>query len=647
MRNSTSKTIGLATLALAMSANAAAQLSWDKDNKVPLFGTHRTIATFADFDNNGKMDIYYGGQYAEILDHRPGAWCWEPLSNLFLQQADGSFIGDTANSECDREPGTEGEEDQGHWNFISWKNGIYGNAHAIYATLDYNNDGLVDLIVNGTPQGDYYHFQNPGRPFMWLYKNNGDGTFTKVEEAVFPNIYAERDGDNWNWYHQNIAVGDYDHDGYTDILVTGDLFDDEGDGAKPSFCAVKLYRNVNGTGQFAEQLIAKTKVAPTTNPVKDEDGNVIEEGKPLAEGSFMPMRGNAAFVDLNNDGWLDIVTEGTSQNGHGSNICFIYINEQGKSFKEVTPDTDTYPFYTLRHSAMNFADFDKDGYLDFFLTGWGDNGYNWNAFLYTNAPDAAEDGFFLEAPAQCSELGLDGTEGRRQVVADLDGDGYLDIHYGADQTWPYMGKADGTFEKTSVDFDGGDRVVFGDVTGNGLLDAFRCGWVYADLTRNTSAESIEAPAAPAKVDAKIENGQLTVTWEYEEGAAEEAGLAFNIFVKAGDKLFTLLPADPETGFLRVSQDKHTALRATVRSYTMAAPAAEKFTVGVQTISNYTETYSPFVTTEVVSTGISSIKNNDSAAPVYYNMQGMKVSEPKAGQVYVRKQGNKAEKFISK
>ena len=397
MRNSTTKTIGLAALALAMTVNANAQVSWDRDNKVGLFGTHRTIATFADFDNNGKMDIYYGGQFTGVLDH-PGCWGWEPLSNLFLQQADGSFTGDTAGSECDREPGTEGADDGGHWNFVSWKSGIYGNTQAIYATLDYNNDGLVDLIVNGTPNSDYYHNQNPGRPFIWLYKNNGDGTFTRVEDAAFPNIYAERDGDNWNWYHQNIAVGDYDHDGYTDVLVAGDLFEDESDGAKPSFCAVRLYRNMGGTGQFAEQLIAKTKATPATNPVRDDDGNVIEEGKPLAEGSFMPMRGNAAFVDLNNDGWLDIVTEGTAPSSHSANICYIYINEQGKGFTEVTPDPDTYPFYTLRHSGMNFADFDKDGYLDFFLTGWGDNGYNWNAFLYTNDPTAAEEGFFLEEP---------------------------------------------------------------------------------------------------------------------------------------------------------------------------------------------------------------------------------------------------------
>lgn len=633
-------------MAVAMSVNAGAQVSWDKDNKIGLFGTHRTIATFADFDNNGKMDIYYGGQYSEVINH-PGCWSWEPLSNLYLQQADGTFIADVVNSECDREPGTEGEDDGGHWNFISWKNGIYGNTRAIYATLDYNNDGLVDLIVNGTPTSDYFHTQNPGRPFIWLFKNNGDGTFTKVEDAVFPNIYAERDGDDWKWYHQNIAVGDYDHDGYTDVLVAGDLFDDETDGTKPSFCAVKLYRNINGTGQFAEQLIATTKAVPTTNPVKDDEGNVIQNGTLLAAGSFMPMRGNAAFVDLNNDGWLDIVTEGTAASGNEVNICYIYINEQGKGFKEVTPDTDTYPFYTLRHSAMNFADFNKDGYLDFFMTGWGDNGYNWNAFLYTNDPESAVDGFFLEEPVQCSELGVDGTEGRRQVVADLNGDGYLDIHYGGDQSWPFLGNAGGTFTKTQADFDGGDHVSFGDITGNGLLDAFRCGWLYADVTRNITEESIPAPVAPTNVTAKIENGQLVVTWDYEEGVAEETGVAFNIFVKAGNSLFTLLPADPETGFIRVAQDKHTALRATVREYRMAAPTSEQFTVGVQAISNYTETYSTFTTTDVVVSGISDIKNDESAKPAYHNLQGMRIDNPKAGQVYILKQGNKVGKEIKK
>lgn len=78
------------------------------------------------------------------------------------------------------------------------------------AWIDYDNDGWLDLFcVQGgpiRPVGDL------GRmPTNKLYRNNGDGTFTDVTEAVG----LARAG-----FGMGCAVGDYDNDGFDDLLVT-------------------------------------------------------------------------------------------------------------------------------------------------------------------------------------------------------------------------------------------------------------------------------------------------------------------------------------------------------------------------------------------------------------------------------------------
>ena len=80
--------------------------------------------------------------------------------------------------------------------------------------FDYNNDGLLDLyIVNGStleylkangsgPRSSYHNY---------LYKNNGNGTFTEVTEA------AGVAGFRWG---TGCAAADYDNDGFVDLFVT-------------------------------------------------------------------------------------------------------------------------------------------------------------------------------------------------------------------------------------------------------------------------------------------------------------------------------------------------------------------------------------------------------------------------------------------
>ena len=78
------------------------------------------------------------------------------------------------------------------------------------AFFDYDNDGFVDiLLVNG----DWWpgHPLPGPRPMLALYHNNHDGTFTDVTAQMGLNISLQGMG---------VAVGDYDNDGYDDLLIT-------------------------------------------------------------------------------------------------------------------------------------------------------------------------------------------------------------------------------------------------------------------------------------------------------------------------------------------------------------------------------------------------------------------------------------------
>ena len=76
------------------------------------------------------------------------------------------------------------------------------------AFLDYDGDGWQDiLLINGMAWPNHKQAPTP----MRLYRNNRDGTFTDV---------TQRAGLDLEMYGMGVAVGDYNNDGFPDILVT-------------------------------------------------------------------------------------------------------------------------------------------------------------------------------------------------------------------------------------------------------------------------------------------------------------------------------------------------------------------------------------------------------------------------------------------
>ncbi|HET7209469.1 MAG TPA: CRTAC1 family protein [Terriglobales bacterium] len=150
------------------------------------------------------------------------------------------------------------------------RNGAIGEFHQPelmlggVAVLDYNNDGCMDIFfTNGAAMPS---LKKTGPQFFnRLFRNNCDGTFTDVTEKA---------GVAGDGYSMGVAVGDYDNDRYPDIFVAG-------------VNRNILYHN-RGDGTF-EDVTEKAHL-----------------------GGIDPRYGklwsvSAAWVDIDNDGWLDLV----------------------------------------------------------------------------------------------------------------------------------------------------------------------------------------------------------------------------------------------------------------------------------------------------------------------------------------------------
>ncbi len=134
------------------------------------------VAIF-DFDNDGKMDIFFsnGAKLPELKKTGPTFY-----NCLLRNRGDGTF------EDVTKKAGLTGEN-------LGYNIGV--------ATGDYDNDGYTDLFVASAGRNALYH-------------NNGNGTFTEVTQQS--GIGTKPAG--------TLSVGaawfDYDNDGLLDLVVS-------------------------------------------------------------------------------------------------------------------------------------------------------------------------------------------------------------------------------------------------------------------------------------------------------------------------------------------------------------------------------------------------------------------------------------------
>ena len=214
------------------------------------------------------------------------------------------------------------------------------------AVFDFDNDGLLDIFfVNGAPVIDPApkgYIPKKSGPADWnrLYHQKKDGTFEDVTEKA---------GLQGIGYGMGVAVGDFDNDGFEDIYVT-------------AFGGNRLYHN-NGNGTF-------TDVTATSGT-----GGSATPGEQWST--------SAAWVDLDNDGLLDLIVLryvkwdwedvwcGEHREGYRA-FChpdifpaipaLVYHNDGHGKFTEVAAKVGLgNPGKGL---GVAIADFDRDGRID-------------------------------------------------------------------------------------------------------------------------------------------------------------------------------------------------------------------------------------------------------------------------------------------
>jgi hypothetical protein len=280
-----------------------------------------------------------------------------------------------------------------------------------------------------------------------------DPTFTKIEADPVVNSFDQKTssvGCSW---------GDYDNDGYLDLITCGGL-----DGVPGKS---QLFHN-NGNGTF-NQIISRPPVdAPflANNTAiwgdYDNDGNLDlfvggvnlstlyhNNGAPnytftqVSSGLINNVKFGAAWADYDNDGFLDLFLP--TADGTANSHCFLYRNNGDGTFSQAT---NAGAIVTDLASSIGCAwgDYDNDGKIDLFVT--GGRGTSQPAApnrLYHNNGD----GTFSLATNSGSIVTDQGYMGGC-AWGDYNNDGYLDLFVmGYFNNVLYQNNGNGTFTRVA------------------------------------------------------------------------------------------------------------------------------------------------------------------------------------------------------
>ena len=280
---------------------------------------------------------------------------------------------------------------------------IYSNYYggAGVAVADFNNDGFQDLYFAGNLTGDQ------------LYVNQGHAGAL----LTFEDITAEAGiADNGGW-SSGVAVGDVNNDGWVDIYVCRELYDDQ-----PELRKNKLYLNqgkltAEGYPRFtecAEQYglanSERTRHATFLDYDRDGDLDLFLLNQPPNPGNFSDLYGTKPAPQFAPRLYRNNLFPRNRQPSRGN-----IVSPPGGGFTDVTEAAGVqqsgYP------NSVTASDLNNDGWTDLYIA----NDFDVPDFFYLNNGDGTFTNVIDSALQHISyfSMGVD--------AADINNDGWLDL----------------------------------------------------------------------------------------------------------------------------------------------------------------------------------------------------------------------------
>jgi len=238
-------------------------------------------------------------------------------NKLFLNNGDFTF------TDVSEEAGVEG--------FFDGPNSEEEHAQSCVPVFhDYNNDRHPDIFV-----GNCFSYSNPG---FYVFKNNGDGTFTNVAEEVGFDVAGI-------W--MGLTIGDINGDGRLDFYggSTGGFID-----LPPPFLPGEHYPHAVWTknDDYTYQVDLADNTGSSTIPNHE-------------------FNWGSSLIDADNDGDNDLVTVGSFApfgfvGANVGNPGYLFLNDGGGAFdQKALSDTNLENSFSTGLAA---ADYDNDGRMD-------------------------------------------------------------------------------------------------------------------------------------------------------------------------------------------------------------------------------------------------------------------------------------------
>jgi hypothetical protein len=407
-----------------------------------------SVAGVGDVNADGKDDIITGAWLEDEGGNGAGSAYLifgSSASNASLSAADGKFYGESSQDRAGGAVAGVGDVNADGYDDLligayGYDNGTASNAGAAYLLLgpvsgtknlgsiydslavgegssdqfgaslngagDLDADGYADFIV-GAPEYSASSSAGPGRAYLFYGSNSlASSLLASSADAI---LHGESNGDQAGL--RVSTAGDWDGDGFDDVLIGADGDDDGGSNAGAAYVLLGPLSGTTSLGSAHLKLVGESS--------SDKVGFAID-----------------SIGDMNNDGYSDLILGAYQQDytATDAGIAYLVFGNTTVSTKDLSvADVKLYgeaKNHNAGYSVAGLGDIEGDGDPDLLIGAPKADSNAGRAYLVygpiTDNMDLADAGAVFKGEAASNFVGR-GLAG----AGDVDGDGYRDLLLGA------------------------------------------------------------------------------------------------------------------------------------------------------------------------------------------------------------------------